>query len=301
MSFVSVFFFLFDPAVSDGFDNFHPPSTPVSGHPSTSSSSYGLHSHASSQHQQHHHHHQQQQQQPALYSHGTLHGRAGIPQPLHLHPMTHTHAHLPSPLTLTPTASSGSSLPNSPVHAQYTPATPGPSSGLTALLAAGSGGNSNSVPTSVIQAPLTASPTSSSGSPSGGEDNYFSELALYNLGGYSANSGLASPQRRKKMRKSRSPGPEGCGGSGKRKNREGTSLLHSRRQLVNLNAFFLCFSFRPQPDRPLTCGSSCSSCCRTRIAARVTSNGPTERKASSNWSTRKPFLDYGACTRTSPT
>ena len=274
----------------------------MSGHPSTSSSSYGLHSHASSQHQQHHHHHQQQQQQPALYSHGTLHGRAGIPQPLHLHPMTHTHAHLPSPLTLTPTASSGSSLPNSPVHAQYTPATPGPSSGLTALLAAGSGGNSNSVPTSVIQAPLTASPTSSSGSPSGGEDNYFSELALYNLGGYSANSGLASPQRRKKMRKSRSPGPEGCGGSGKRKNREGTSLLHSRRQLVNLNAFFfVCFSFRPQPDRPLTCGSSCSSCCRTRIAARVTSNGPTERKASSNWSTRKPFLDYGACTRTSPT
>jgi len=148
--------------------------------------------------------------------------------------MTHTHAHLPSPLTLTPTASSGSSLPNSPVHAQYTPATPGPSSGLTALLAAGSGGNSNSVPTSVIQAPLTASPTSSSGSPSGGEDNYFSELALYNLGGYSANSGLASPQRRKKMRKSRSPGPEGCGGSGKRKNREAGSTTYLWEFLLKL-------------------------------------------------------------------
>jgi len=85
------------------------------------------------------------------------------------------------------------------------------------------GGAAGSVPTSVIQAPPTSSPNSSSGggSPSGGEDNYFSELALYNVG-YSGPSGLDSPQRRKKMRKSRSPGPDGCP-SGKRKNREGST------------------------------------------------------------------------------
>lgn len=90
-----------------------------------------------------------------------------------------------------------------------------------------------SVPTSVIQAPSTASPISSGGgSPSGGEDNYFNEL--YNLGvggvgsvggGYSGQSGLESPHRRKKMKKQRNPdGPDGCP-SGKRKNREGKRIL----------------------------------------------------------------------------
>lgn len=99
------------------------------------------------------------------------------------------------------------------------------SSAMAALLSGGS------VPTSVIhQTPLgasTASPVSSaggSGSPSGGEDSYFGDLALYN-GGYSGPSGLDSPHRRKKMKKQRNPdlvgvGPDGCP-SGKRKNREG--------------------------------------------------------------------------------
>lgn len=92
-------------------------------------------------------------------------------------------------------------------------------------------GGGPSVPTSVIQAPSTASPISSGGgSPSGGEDNYFSEL--YNLGGgvgvggvYSGQSGLESPHRRKKMKKQRNPdGPDGCP-SGKRKNREGKIIF----------------------------------------------------------------------------
>nr|SVE85203.1 EOG090X0GEX [Daphnia pulex] len=106
---------------------------------------------------------------------------------------------------------------------------------MAALLSgsAGSGGNVPSVPTSVIQAPSTASPISSGGgSPSGGEDNYFNEL--YNLGigggvgggvggGYSGQPDLESPHRRKKMKKQRNPdGPDGCP-SGKRKNREGNN------------------------------------------------------------------------------
>lgn len=210
-----LFLFEFDAAGSDGFDNFHPPSTPASSY--------------SQQQQQQQQQAQQQQQSQHLFNHGVHHQRGGIPPPLHLHALAHGH-----PMSLTPTASStaGSSLPNSPLHGQYTPATPGPSSGLTALLSTGLSGllNSNgSVPTSVIQAPLTASPASSSGSPSGGEDSYFNELAMYNAGSgsYSGLSALGSPQRRKKMRKSRSPGPDGCGsgtnggGTGKRKNREG--------------------------------------------------------------------------------
>ena len=98
-----------------------------------------------------------------------------------------------------------------------------------------------SVPTSVIQAPPTASPSSSvGGSPSGGEDSYFAELAMYgngggpNYGGQMVNgggghhqSGLDSPHRRKKMKKQRNPDtPDGCP-SGKRKNREGkTQHIH---------------------------------------------------------------------------
>lgn len=111
-----------------------------------------------------------------------------------------------------------------------------------------------SVPTSVIQAPSTASPISSGGgSPSGGEDNYFNEL--YNLGvggvgsvggGYSGQSGLESPHRRKKMKKQRNPdGPDGCP-SGKRKNREGKRILFnfSNRPITFSNVvtplFFVC-------------------------------------------------------------
>nr|SVE93952.1 EOG090X0GEX [Scapholeberis mucronata] len=99
-------------------------------------------------------------------------------------------------------------------------------------------GGGPSVPTSVIQAPSTASPISSGGgSPSGGEDNYFSEL--YNLGGgvgggYSGQSGLESPHRRKKMKKQRNPdGPDGCP-SGKRKNREAGSTTYLWEFLLKL-------------------------------------------------------------------
>ena len=192
------------PAVSDGFDNFHPPSTPLSAHPPAS---YSIHSQ-----QQHHQQQQQQQQQQQLYSNGPagmLSSRPGpTPQPLHIHP----------------------SIPGSPVNAHHHQFhhhhhhNAGPSSAMAALLS----GGGPSVPTSVIQAPSTASPISSGGgSPSGGEDNYFSEL--YNLGGgvgggYSGQSGLESPHRRKKMKKQRNPdGPDGCP-SGKRKNREGNNL-----------------------------------------------------------------------------
>jgi hypothetical protein len=116
---------------------------------------------------------------------------------------------------------------------------------MAALLSgsAGSGGNVPSVPTSVIQAPSTASPISSGGgSPSGGEDNYFNEL--YNLGigggvgggvggGYSGQPDLESPHRRKKMKKQRNPdGPDGCP-SGKRKNREGNNKNGELVALVN--------------------------------------------------------------------
>ena len=185
---------------------------------------------------------QQQQQQQQLYSQQQQQqqqqqqhvGR----QPLHLHPLTHAH------LTASPLVSltSPASVPNSPAaygaagpsSASSSSAAAAASGGLTALLTSAG----VSVPTSVIQAPLTASPTSSSGggSPSGGEDSYFSELALFNLAGYSNGSagGLGSPQRRKKMRKSRSPAPDGCPGTGKRKNREG------RRRFPRLIIFF-CF------------------------------------------------------------
>ena len=204
-----LFFLLFSftgslPAVSDGFDNFHPPSTPLSAHPP---SSYAIHS----QHQQHHHQ-QQQQQQQQLYSNAAamLHPRGPTlaPQQLHLH-----------------SAIAGSPA-NAHHHQFHHHHSAGPSSAMAALLS----GGGPSVPTSVIQAPSTASPISSGGgSPSGGEDSYFSEL--YNLGGgvgvgggYSGQSGLESPHRRKKMKKQRNPdGPDGCP-SGKRKNREGTRL-----------------------------------------------------------------------------
>lgn len=60
-------------------------------------------------------------------------------------------------------------------------------------------------------------------------------------------------------------------------------------------------SASPARERPLTSGSSCSSCCRTRRAARVLSSGPTGRRVSSSWSTLRPSPDSGACTRTSQT
>lgn len=108
--------------------------------------------------------------------------------------------------------------------------------------------SSASVPTSVIQAPPTASPSSSvGGSPSGGEDSYFAELAMYgngggpNYGGQMVNgggghhqSGLDSPHRRKKMKKQRNPDtPDGCP-SGKRKNREAGSTTYLWEFLLKL-------------------------------------------------------------------
>lgn len=170
-------------AVSDAFDQFHPPTTPLSAH---APSSYAIHSQ------------QQQQQQQQLFA-----NRAVLPPP-------------PAPLHL------HQSIPSSPVGAQHHHPYAGTSSAMAALLS----GAGPSVPTSVIQAPSTASPMSSGGgSPSAGEDSYFSEL--YGMGGggnggFSGQSGLDSPLRRKKMKKLRNPdAPDGCP-SGKRKNREGT-------------------------------------------------------------------------------
>nr|SVE93330.1 EOG090X0GEX [Moina brachiata] len=157
--------------------------------------------------------HSQQQQQ--------LFGNRAVlpppPAPLHLH----------------------QSIPSSPVG-PYAGASPA----MAALLSAGP-----SVPTSVIQAPSTASPMSSGGgSPSGGEDNYFTEL--YNLGAngnasaFSAQSGLDSPLRRKKMKKLRNPdGPDGCP-SGKRKNREGNSIVYPVRTTVAHGCFAFCLAPR---------------------------------------------------------
>jgi len=113
---------------------------------------------------------------------------------------------------------------------------------MAALLSGG-----GSVPTSVIQAPSTASPSSSGGgSPSGGEDSYYADLAMYGGGngngggsysqlmGQHHQSGLESPHRRKKMKKQRNPDtPDGCP-SGKRKNREAGSTTYLWEFLLKL-------------------------------------------------------------------
>ena len=54
-------------------------------------------------------------------------------------------------------------------------------------------------------------------------------------------------------------------------------------------------------ERPLTSGSSCSSCCRTRRAVLASSSGRTGRREFSSWSTRRQSPGSGACTRTSRT
>ena len=50
-----------------------------------------------------------------------------------------------------------------------------------------------------------------------------------------------------------------------------------------------------------TCGSSCCNCCRTKRRVLDISNGRIEGVAFSSWSTPRPFLGCGACTRTNQT
>ena len=82
-----------------------------------------------------------------------------------------------------------------------------------------------------------------------------------------------------------------------------SSFSSWRRKLASLRSALMAFQWRGSPARapPLTFGSSCSSCCRTKTHARGTSNGPTAKKASLSWWTPRPSPDSGGFTRTSQT
>ena len=57
----------------------------------------------------------------------------------------------------------------------------------------------------------------------------------------------------------------------------------------------------PGKERRPTSGSSCSNSFRTRTAAPSSSNGATERRGCSSWSTARLCPDFGVCTRTNQT